>query len=70
MADNKDVEMAVKTDVEDIGVHKAVGDDQSKPSEKHSLKNVGALEVFSQNTHAPFFFSFIFLSFLFNLGRV
>lgn len=70
MADNKDVEMAVKTDVEDIGVHKAVGDDHSKPSEKQSLKNVGALEVFPQNTHAPFFL-FISFRFFFNLvGRV
>lgn len=64
MADNKDVEMAVKTDVGDIGVHEAVGDDQSKPSEKQSPKNVGALEVFSQNTRT--FFLFLFL---FNLGR-
>lgn len=46
MADNKDVEMAVKTDVGDIGVHEAVGDDQSKPSEKQSVKNVGALEKY------------------------
>ena len=64
MADNKDVEMAVKTDIEDIGVHEAIRDDQSRPGEKQSLKSVGALEVFSQNTHTHLF------SFLFNLGPI
>lgn len=55
MAADKDIEIAAKTNVEDIGVHEAVGDDQSRPGEKQSLKNVGALEVFYQNihTHAP-----------------
>ena len=64
MATDKDIEIAAKTNVEDIGVHEAVGDDQSRPGEKQSFKNVGALEVFSQNTHAPFFhfFSFLFFS--------
>jgi len=63
MADDKDIEMAAKTNVEDIGVHEAVGDDQIRPGEKQGLKNAGALEVFSQNihTHAPSpFFSFQF----------
>ena len=55
MADDKDVEMAVKSDVQDIGVHEAVRDDQIKTGEKQSSKNAGALEVSFQHTRTLFF---------------